>query len=263
MVPVFKLGFGMSAIASTGTSLFVIVPTSISGAITHLRNRTCIPLLGFTAGIGGALTSPVGVWLASMSPEWAIIVCAAIVIAYSAITMFTKAEKLRKKNRKKAEGKSTASNLASEVQVQSEERPEANAPDELASFMQKVSKRKLVIVGALIGLGAGVLSGYVGVGGGFIMVPLFMQLLGTPMKLTSGTSLIAVMILAASGTVAQAAMGNIDWFAGICMAIGCIPGAYIGSKLIKKVPELALRYVFSAFLLIAAGMLGVDQMGLL
>lgn len=263
MVPVFKLGFGMSAIASTGTSLFVIVPTSISGAITHLRNRTCIPLLGLIAGIGGALTSPFGVWLASISPEWTIIVCAVLVIAYSAITMFSKAEKLRRKKKLELENAERVDEEVDPALDDVDHIDQDSAHDELAVFMQQVSKQKLVIVGALIGLAAGVLSGYVGVGGGFIMVPLFMQLLGTPMKLTSGTSLIAVMILAASGTVAQAAMGNIVWSAGICMALGCIPGAYIGSKLIKRVPELILRYIFSVFLLIAAAMLAIDQLNLL
>ena len=50
----------------------------------------------------------------------------------------------------------------------------------------------------------GSLPGYVGVGGGFIMVPLMMSILHVPMKLTSGTSLIAVMILAVPGTITQA-----------------------------------------------------------
>ena len=93
LVPIFKLGYAMDAIASTATSLFTIIPTSISGMITHIRNKTCIPALGVAAGIGGAITSPVGVWLASISPEWMIMVAAALVIAYSASTMFQKAIK--------------------------------------------------------------------------------------------------------------------------------------------------------------------------
>ena len=91
MVPSFRLIFGMDALACTGTSLFTIIPTSISGAITHLRNGTCIPKLGIALGIGGACTSPLGVWLASRSPEWLVMIAAAIVMAYSAFTMFRKA----------------------------------------------------------------------------------------------------------------------------------------------------------------------------
>ena len=96
MVPVFKLGFGMSAIGATATSLFAIIPTAVSGGITHLRQKTCIPKLGIFAGLGGACLSPVGVWLASKSPGWAIMLAAACVIGYSAFTMLKKAMKLPK-----------------------------------------------------------------------------------------------------------------------------------------------------------------------
>ena len=54
MVPIFRLAFGMSATMSTATSLFAIIPTSISGAISHVKGKTCIPALGIAAGLGGA-----------------------------------------------------------------------------------------------------------------------------------------------------------------------------------------------------------------
>ena len=56
-------------------------------------------------------------------------------------------------------------------------------------------------------------------------------------------------------------LGNVDWVAGIMVAIGTIPGAAIGSKLIVRVPELVLRFVFSAFLLVAAALLVLNQLG--
>lgn len=244
LVPVFKLLYGMPAIAATATSLFTIIPTSLSGVVTHLRNKTCIPALGVAAGIGGAIMSPLGVWLASVSPDWAIMTAAALVIAYSATTMFRKALKLRKKQKAQ----------------ESEERMAAQGEDAFEKAALPPARR-LALVGFCVGLVAGVVSGYVGVGGGFLMIPLFMQLLKTPMKLTSGTSLIAVMILAIPGTIAQAVLGNVDWVAGIMVAIGTIPGAAIGSKLIVRVPELVLRFVFSAFLLVAAALLVLNQLG--
>ena len=75
----------------TATSLFTIIPTSISGAISRIRNKTCIPKLGIAAGLGGACMSPIGIWLATLSPEWAIMGVAALVLGYSAFTMFRKA----------------------------------------------------------------------------------------------------------------------------------------------------------------------------
>ena len=91
LVPIFKLGYLMDSLMCTATSLFTIIPTSISGAVSRIRNRTCVPKLGIAAGLGGAVTSPLGVWLATQSPDWAIMGTAALVIAYSATTMFRKA----------------------------------------------------------------------------------------------------------------------------------------------------------------------------
>ena len=60
MVPIFRLAFGMSPVVSTATSLFAIIPTSISGAASHIRHKTCIVSLGVAAGLGvrDQVTSP-------------------------------------------------------------------------------------------------------------------------------------------------------------------------------------------------------------
>ena len=123
--------------------------------------------------------------------------------------------------------------------------------------------RKQLLIGAGIGLGAGVASGYVGVGGGFIMVPLMLSLIGIEMRQASGTSLIAVMILAIPGVVEQALLGNINYAAGIAIAVGSIPGAVIGARLVRVVPELALRFVFGFFLIVAAVILVLNEFGIL
>lgn len=118
-------------------------------------------------------------------------------------------------------------------------------------------------LGAAIGLVAGVASGYVGLGGGFLMVPLMVQFLRMSMKVTSGTSLVAIMILAVPGVAMQGMLGNVNWVVGIAVACGSIPGAVIGARLASRVPERALRFIFGGFLLVAAIVLVVDELGLL
>lgn len=254
LVPAFKLGYAMDSLMCTATSLFTIIPTSVSGAISHIRNKTCLPKLGVAAGLGGACLSPLGVWLATLSPDWAVMGAAALIIAYSSVTMFRKALKASKVPRGAGAGAADAAakEAAAEDRAAAIERAHAEAPT--------IGWREAAI-GAAIGLFAGLASGYVGVGGGFIMVPLMMSILHVPMKLTSGTSLIAVMILAVPGTVTQALLGNINWIAGIAVACGSIPGATLGAKLIPKVPERQLRFLFAGFLVVAAVLLVVNQLG--
>lgn len=257
MVPIFRLAFGMSPLASTATSLFAIIPTSISGVASHMRAKTCVPKLGVALGIGGALTSPVGVWLASVSPGWLVIVVAALVVGLSAYKMFKKAIK--------------APRVA--LSCQKAHTADAAATGALADASEPASSnpipaqpnltRKHYLQGAGIGLVAGLASGYVGVGGGFIMVPMMLALLSIPMSLAAGTSLIAIMILAIPGVIEQAILGNINYFAGISIVVGTIPGAVIGARLVRVIPERQLRFAFGGFLLVAAVLLMLNEFGIL
>ncbi len=282
MVPVFRLVFDMSPIMSTATSLFTIVPTSISGAVSHVRNKTCLPALGVAAGLGGALTSPLGVQLASISPAWLIMVVAALVIIWSAINILSKAIKAKPVA---ASGAAPAPvPVAAPAQADAVESADANAAAGVAGAAGAATgvagaagaagvadaagasttlSRKQLLLGACIGLAAGLASGYVGVGGGFLMVPLFLSVIGVDMRKASGTSLIAVMILAIPGVIQQAFLGNINYVAGIAIALGSIPGALLGAKLITRVPERTLRFIFGGFLLVAAVILVCNEFGIL
>ena len=290
MVPIFRLAFGMSPLASTATSLFAIIPTSISGVVAHTHAKTCVPKLGLALGVGGAVMSPMGVWLASVSPGWLVICVAAMVIGFSAFKMFKKAVKCAPAPRAGRAGsnaqaasakcapaqfaaaKDVPAQAAGSGNVASSSQGAASASKGAASAYtsgpkpvpdQPVLSRKQYLQGACIGLIAGLASGYVGVGGGFIMVPLMLAVLDIPMSLASGTSLIAIMILAIPGVIEQGLLGNIDYLAGIAIVIGSIPGALVGARLVRVVPERQLRFIFGGFLLAAADMLMLNEFGIL
>ncbi|WP_461545768.1 sulfite exporter TauE/SafE family protein [Senegalimassilia anaerobia] len=283
MVPIFRLAFGMSPLASTATSLFAIIPTSISGVVAHTHAKTCVPKLGLALGVGGAVMSPMGVWLASVSPGWLVICVAAMVIGFSAFKMFKKAVKCAPapragragSNAQAASAKCAPAQFAAAKDVPAQAAGSSNVASSSQGAAsaytsgpkpvpdQPVLSRKQYLQGACIGLIAGLASGYVGVGGGFIMVPLMLAVLDIPMSLASGTSLIAIMILAIPGVIEQGLLGNIDYLAGIAIVIGSIPGALVGARLVRVVPERQLRFIFGGFLLVAAVMLMLNEFGIL
>ena len=242
MVPVFKLGFGLSAIGATATSLFAIIPTAISGTVAHIRQKTCIPKLGLFAGAGGACMCPVGVWLATMSPGWLIMLAAALVIAYSSFTMLRKAMQAPKSNGKPQAKAPTATPVPQDGPA----RPE---PGRLWR-------------GVPIGMVAGLVAGYVGVGGGFLMVPLFLSVLGIDMKRASATSLFAISILTLPGAIEQIVLGNVSIVLALAVVAGSVPGAAIGARLVKRVPERELRFAFAGVLFVAAILLVVQELGM-
>lgn len=261
MIPVLRLGYGLNPFMATATSLFAIIPTSLSGAITHLRNKTCVLKLGLIMGIAGALMSPIGVNVAAISPGWLIMVVTAAIIVYSAVTMLSKA--IRMKPKRSAHSHVILNEASEERAVEGsrgESQPTQSDDSATSAPFIFTMSAKNVVKGALVGIVAGFASGYVGVGGGFIMIPMMVSWLSIPMKLASGTSLVAIIILAIPGVIQQAIFGHIDYLAGILLCVGAIPGAVIGARLAPRVPERTLRFIFSGMLAVAAIALVVNEL---
>lgn len=245
LVSVFTLGMGMPAVTATGTSLFTIIPTSISGAIAHLRERSADWRVGLSMGIGGACASPVGVQLAQISPEWLVLCFVALVLMYSAITMLVKALK---------KPKASLNSVASEAEVSKASQAEVANDAKSVTFSGAVFFKSLII-----GVLAGLAGGYVGLGGGFIMVPMMSSLLAFPMRLASGTSLIGILCIAIPGAITQATYGSVDFLTGILVAVGSIPGALVGTRLGKNVNDRALRLMFAGLLAVVSILMVVSN----
>ena len=99
-----------------------------------------------------------------------------------------------------------------------------------------------------IGGAAGILSGFLGVGGGIMMVPAFTALVRLPLKAAIGTSLACVGIIAIPGTAAHQLLGNLNWFYAIPLMITAIPGARVGAHFAINASERALRITVASIL---------------
>ena len=105
-----------------------------------------------------------------------------------------------------------------------------------------------------IGLGAGVLSGLFGIGGGVVIVPLLIFLAKMQPITATGTSLAALLLpVGALGAYEYYRRGNLNVPAALWIALGLFFGAYVGAKLAHELSPLQLRRAFAVFLLIIAG----------
>lgn len=105
--------------------------------------------------------------------------------------------------------------------------------------------RKKVIIGIL----AGTISGLFSTGGGMILVPAFIHLLGLKDSKARGTSIFCMLLMVITSSFFYYKGNYIDWKIAMLCAIGGIIGGYIGAKLLKKVPTKILKIVFTGFLI--------------
>jgi uncharacterized membrane protein YfcA len=108
---------------------------------------------------------------------------------------------------------------------------------------------------AVIGTAAGFFSGLFGVGGGTIMVPLLILWLGYREREATGTSLMAIVLIAAVGAGIQALYGNVHPLEALIVGAPAIAGVIAGTALQQRVPERAVAYGFSALLVASAVLL--------
>lgn len=101
----------------------------------------------------------------------------------------------------------------------------------------------------LTGLAAGFLSGLFGVGGGLVIVPALMSVLGMSQRRAAATSLAAIVLTAVVGTTSYALRGQVSLVAAAVLVAGSLVGAQVGTWLLRRLPARALPWIFVAFAL--------------
>ena len=109
-----------------------------------------------------------------------------------------------------------------------------------------------------IGLIGGLFSGLLGIGGGTVMVPLMVLLLGTQQKKAHALSLGAIIPISIVAVAVYGGAGKVNPAAAAALAVGAIFGARVGANLLANASERRLKACFGIFLLIAAVLMVVE-----
>jgi len=110
---------------------------------------------------------------------------------------------------------------------------------------------------ATIGLGGGLLSGLLGVGGGVVMVPALVLWAGLEQHDAHAVSLGAIIPISAAGVLVFGAAGELEVLPALLLAVGSMLGARIGAGVLTRLDERRLRSVFGIFLVVTAGLMAV------
>ncbi len=239
-VPALVLAAGEHTRAATTTSLLVVGLASVFGAYSYWRmgNVRILPGVAFgLAGIGGSLA---GSHLNSITnPNFLLLGFAGIMLvaAYRMYTQNVRQPKMATQITVGTQGGLTPGLSSLEVETTLDVR------------------MALMIIAA--GTAVGFLTGFFGVGGGFIIVPALVFVLGYSMPVAAGTSLLVIALNALVSFVPRIGTSSIDWKTAIPFTVLALVGTIVGSKLASKTNQVALAKWFVYLLVVVALAIGV------
>ena len=215
LVPLLVL-IGVQTHTAIGSSLAYIVFTGISGAYQHRRLGSCEFKLVLPVVLGGVFTAQIGAIMTSYLQPVVLQWLLAIILLVTSIRMLL--------FQRHAEADDTSTTC-----------PPINMP-------------VAITMGAIVGL----LSGLLGVGGGFLLVPLMMFLMKVSAHVAIGSSLLQVVGLASSGTIRHLLLGNVDGQIVAVLVAGGVVFAQLGARLCRLCPQQHLQRIFALVLLLFA-----------
>ncbi|EIE49508.1 permease [Salipiger aestuarii] len=244
----FFMGIPPAVAVATGANQ--IVASSVSGVLAHLKRRTVDLRMGTVLLSGGIVGAAVGIWVFNLlkgmgQVDLLVRLCYVVFLGIIGGLMFF--ESLAALRRSRRGGP-----------------PRRKHHGWVHGLPFKVRFRTSglyisAIPPALVGLCVGVLSAIMGVGGGFIMVPAMIYLLGMPTKVVVGTSLFQIIFVTAFTTMAHAITSQtVDILLALVLLIGGVIGAQIGTALGMRLKAEQLRIALAALVLLVCGKLALD-----
>lgn len=245
---------GVPPAVAVGSQAAQILATSVSSLDQQWRRGNVDFRMGFTMLTGGLIGSALGVQLFGYLKaigQIDVVIALAFIIMLSTMGTLMLVESSRTILRQKLKKPTNRRKLHQHYWV-------ARWP-----LKVRYPKSRLyisVFLPLLLGLGGGVLSAIMGIGGGFLLVPAMIYLLGMPTLLVIGTSALQIVFVAANVTVLQAWQNEtVDLFLALMMIAGGVIGAPLGSRLSVKLPGEHLRGLLAVLLVGMAIKLLVDM----
>lgn len=225
MLPATQFLMNFPPTLSIGTTLFAVIFTSASGAFGHFRAGNVLARASLLIGAGGLMGVGLGshIFKQYLSRSTALLeLLLGILFLYMAVRMAGEVWRMAQAEAEKPAGKTV------------EARPNQSLP---------------VVQLLLLGLITGLLSGIMGLGGGFIMVPGIMWIMSVTPYQAVGSTLLAMFPIALLGGSIKLQQGFVNLPVGLLLGMGTIVGAQLGVKISPRVKPLLFKSVFALLFL--------------
>jgi hypothetical protein len=216
MMPVIRFGFHFDPAFAVGTTLTAVVFTAASGAVQHLRMKNVDGKTAATTGISGVFGVIIGSVVFGYIKGYGSLIDLIIGIAFIIVSVRMLFEGLM--------GKVPSSEQSPGV-------PGSNGAK------------------AVLGSSIGFLTGIIGLGGGYALVPSYIYFLKSPVKIAIGTSMAAFVWMAVVGSAFKFYQGVVDLPVAVTLGIGALLGAIIGAKLVARIKPHVLKALFGLLFL--------------
>lgn len=235
--PMTRMWLQLDPYKAIGTALVLVAPTAISGATRYVKEGIYSKFLSRTCLVPAFIGTVIGSFVCRYVNGHILMMIVALLIALSGLDFATGLVGLvlGKFKFKKQEAK-----LASLAPV-----------------------GKLTYVASVVGLLTGFLSGLVGIGGGFILVPAFVYIFRVPIKEAIGTSLLTVAAVAVPGAIVHAVHDHVNLGVALAMIVGSIPGARLGAAISLRLKDSVIKRAFGVLLLVVSIVFAFKEIHLL
>ncbi len=240
----FLIFSGIPPAIAVGTQAPQLVASSLAGAMGHFRRGHVDLKMGLVMLIGGVLGSFVGIWIFKLLEylgqiDFAISVLYIVLLGIIGSLMLV-------------EGFSTL--FVKKTNVRKEFNTYRVSPMILSlPYKMRFPRSKLfisVLIPAGIGFIGGILASILGIGGGFLLVPAMIYILGMPTVLVAGTSLFQIIFTTASATIMHSTMNQtVDVVLAVILILGGVVGAQIGVVFAKYVKGHYARIIMALLVL--------------
>lgn len=243
---------GIPPAVAVATEANQIVASSFSGVLAHLRRKTVDFRMGGVLMAGGLVGAAVGVWIFNFlkalgQVELLVSLCYVVFLGVVGGLMFF--ESLNALRRAKRPGGPP---------------PKRRQRGWVHALPVKMKFRTSglyisVFPPVIVGIFVGILSAIMGVGGGFIMVPAMIYILGMPTKVVVGTSLLQIIAVTAFTTLLHATTNfTVDMALAVLLLIGGVVGAQVGTRIGVRLSAERLRILLAIMVLAVCGKLAFD-----
>ncbi|MFG6569656.1 sulfite exporter TauE/SafE family protein [Sulfitobacter sp. 1A13679] len=241
---------GIPPAVAVATSTNQIVASSFSALLAHLKRKTVDFRMGWVLLAGGLIGSGIGMfifnYLKSLGQvDLLVTLCYVVFLGIIGGLMFVESlraiRRTRKGGRVKRKKHYWVHGLPFKIRF-------------------RVSGLYIsVIPPVLVGAAVGMLSAIMGVGGGFIMVPAMIYLLGMPTKVVIGTSLLQIIFVTGFTTMLHATTNQtVDIVLAVLLLVGGVLGAQVGTRIGVRMQAEQLRILLAVLVLVVCGKLALD-----